>query len=284
MQSLGKADSPSAPLNSRWFNKHVKWFATKARKKWFAVLSENFWKPVPLCLPGYVQWATGPRAAQSREFYKNRAGAPKSLPKSCGPPILRECSWVSVTSSQGFLCGADTVFKLCYFLQVLKQNLQGPCTMWKCRVSCSKLMKISEQWLQSIKPRVGPFTARVPERDYESHIREASSGYFLYWFLSRKVLCLVTSITLYQWYPSHPQGQSCWGPFSSVLFSCSVMSNSLPSRGLQHARLPCPSLTPGACSNSCRSSRWCHPAISSSVVPFSSCLQSFPASSSFLRS
>ena len=51
--------------------------------------------------------------------------------------------------------------------------------------------------------------------------------------------------------------------------------------GLQHARLPCPSPTPRACSNSCPPSRWCHPTVSSSVVPFSSCLQSFPASGSF---
>ena len=51
--------------------------------------------------------------------------------------------------------------------------------------------------------------------------------------------------------------------------------------GLQHARPPCPSPTPGVHSNSCPSSRWCHPIISSSVVPFSSCLQSFPASRSF---
>ena len=66
--------------------------------------------------------------------------------------------------------------------------------------------------------------------------------------------------------------------FSSVQFSLSVVSNSLQPHGLQHARLPCPSPTPGTCSNSCQSSRWCHPTISSSVVPFSSCLQSFPAS------
>ena len=59
------------------------------------------------------------------------------------------------------------------------------------------------------------------------------------------------------------------------------MSNSLRSHGLQHTRLPCPSPTPGACSNSCPSSRWCHPTISSSVVPFSSCLLSFLASGSF---
>ena len=58
------------------------------------------------------------------------------------------------------------------------------------------------------------------------------------------------------------------------------MSDSLPPHGLQHARPPCPSPTPGACSNSCPLSRWCHPTISSSVSPFSSHLQSFPASGS----
>ena len=71
---------------------------------------------------------------------------------------------------------------------------------------------------------------------------------------------------------------------TSVQFSCSVMSNSLQPRGLQHTRLPCPSATPRAYSNSCLLSRWCHPNISSSVVPFSSCLQSFPASGSFQMS
>ena len=67
----------------------------------------------------------------------------------------------------------------------------------------------------------------------------------------------------------------------SVHFSCSVMSDSQWPHGQQHARLPCPSPTPGACSNSSPLSRWCHPTISSSVVPFSSLLQSFPASGSF---
>ena len=69
--------------------------------------------------------------------------------------------------------------------------------------------------------------------------------------------------------------------FNSVQFSHSVMSDSLQPHGLQHTRLPCPSPTPRACSNSCPSSRWCHPTISSSVVPFSSHLQSFPASGYF---
>ena len=67
-------------------------------------------------------------------------------------------------------------------------------------------------------------------------------------------------------------------------FSHSVMSDSLQPHGLQHARLPCLSWIPEACSNSCPSYQWCHPAISSSVIPFSSCLQSFPASGSFQMS
>ena len=62
------------------------------------------------------------------------------------------------------------------------------------------------------------------------------------------------------------------------------MSNSLQPHGLQHARLLCPSPIPRACSNSCPLSPWCHPTISSSVIPFSSCLQSFPASGSFSMS
>ena len=69
--------------------------------------------------------------------------------------------------------------------------------------------------------------------------------------------------------------------FSSVQFSQLVTSNSLWPHESQHARPPYPSQTPGAYSNSCPSSRWCHPAISSSVVPFSSCPQSLPASGSF---
>ena len=68
---------------------------------------------------------------------------------------------------------------------------------------------------------------------------------------------------------------------SSVQFSCSVMSYSLWPHGLQHIRPPYPSPTPGVSSNSSASSRWCHPTISSSVIPFSSHLQHFPASGSF---
>ena len=69
--------------------------------------------------------------------------------------------------------------------------------------------------------------------------------------------------------------------FQSVQFSCSVVSDSLRPHESQHARSPCPSPTLGVHSNSCPSSWWCHPAISSSVVPFSSCPQSLPVSGSF---
>ena len=68
------------------------------------------------------------------------------------------------------------------------------------------------------------------------------------------------------------------------MFSHQVVSDSLQRHGLQHTRLPYSSLSPGVCSNSCPLSQWCHPTISSFVIPFSSCLQSFPATGSFLMS
>ena len=72
--------------------------------------------------------------------------------------------------------------------------------------------------------------------------------------------------------------------YINIQFSLSVMFDSLWPHGLQHARPPCPSPTPGAYSNSCPLSQWCHPMISSSVIPFSSHLKSFPASGSFQMS
>ena len=89
----------------------------------------------------------------------------------------------------------------------------------------------------------------------------------------------------------HAHGQEEWNfnnaqenTFIFSQFSCSVVSDSLQPHGLQHARLPCPSPTLRAYSNSCPLSQWCHPTTSSSVVPFSSHLQSFPASGSFQMS
>ena len=72
-----------------------------------------------------------------------------------------------------------------------------------------------------------------------------------------------------------------WEQRKSVQFSFSVMSDSLQPHELQHSKLLCSSPTPRACSNSCPSSQWCHPTISSSVMPFSSCLQSFQESGCF---
>ena len=69
-----------------------------------------------------------------------------------------------------------------------------------------------------------------------------------------------------------------------LLFNHSVVSNSLWPYGLQHTRFPCSSPSPGACSNPCPLNQWCHPTMSSSVIPFSSCLNSFQASGSFLMS
>ena len=96
-----------------------------------------------------------------------------------------------------------------------------------------------------------------------------------------RILAYIPSITCYCASPVIVHSISL---YYSVQFSCSVESDSLLPHGLQHTRLPCPSPTPGACSNSCPLSWWCHPTISSSVVPISSCLQSFPASGSFQMS
>ena len=77
------------------------------------------------------------------------------------------------------------------------------------------------------------------------------------------------------------KNQAIYTKYSSVQFSRSVVSDSLGPHGLQHARLPCPSPTPRVYPNSRPLSRWGHPTISSSVIPFSSCLQPFPTSGSF---
>ena len=84
--------------------------------------------------------------------------------------------------------------------------------------------------------------------------------------------------------PSPCEGSYKESQFGSPQFSHSVVSDSLGSHGLQHSRLPCPSPTHRAYSNSCPLCRWCHRTISSSVIPFSSCLQSIPTSGSFQMS
>ena len=96
-------------------------------------------------------------------------------------------------------------------------------------------------------------------------------------------------VTRKKWHDSFQMLKDCefyvWWNYQSVSqFSRSVVSSSLQPHGLQFARLPCPSTTPGVYSNSCPSSQWWHPAISSFVIPLSSLLQSFPASGSFQMS
>ena len=113
-------------------------------------------------------------------------------------------------------------------------------------------------------------------------------GSFSHWNMEVMLDSLVFIDKIWWIYPcfSCDCQDTAWhrGSAFSVQFSCSVVSSSLRPRGLHYARLPCPSPTPGTYSNSCPLSQWCHPTISSSVIRFSSYLQSFPASGSFLMS
>ena len=104
------------------------------------------------------------------------------------------------------------------------------------------------------------------------HLPEGNKNTILKRYMHHHVHCSIIYNIQEAW--KQPQ-------LSSVQFSHSVVSNSLRPHEWQHARPPCPSQTPGIYSNSCPSSWWCHPAILSSVVPFSSCPQSLPASGSF---
>ena len=105
--------------------------------------------------------------------------------------------------------------------------------------------------------------------------------------LENSVDCIARGVTKsWTWlsdfhFQGHIKIKDIQSQFSSVQFSRSVESNSLPPHESQHARPPCPSPTPGVHSDSHPSSQWCHPAISSSVIPFSTCPQSLPASESF---
>ena len=122
------------------------------------------------------------------------------------------------------------------------------------------------------------------------------SGEFKFWWPVPRVFWDWASLERGTWHPCDARRPAwycyyfgCrlverWGEFSLVPFSRSVVSDSLWPHGLKHARLPCPSSTPKVHTNPCPLSQWCHPTISSSVICFSSCPQSFPASGSFLMS
>ena len=127
---------------------------------------------------------------------------------------------------------------------------------WKIAIPISTINKKKQaQWLYWLNQKSSMIV-------YKCTYEDSGTGYLksrLYWLL-------------------------CMGLFSSVQFSPSVVSNSLQPHGLQHTRPPSPSPTPIVYSNSCPLSWWCHPTISSSVIPLSFCLQSFPASGSFQMS
>ena len=116
------------------------------------------------------------------------------------------------------------------------------------------------------------------------------SNFLLLWFTDGKRIWSGIAVDHFlvpmNWYGIIPEFSSVQNSKNqnSVQFSHSVVSNSLLPHGLQHVRPPCSSPTPRVYSNSCPLSRWCHPTISSSVIPFSSPLQSFPASESFQMS
>ena len=125
----------------------------------------------------------------------------------------------------------------------------------------------------------GSVLCRVAVELYPARVLTFSPGALQAWLWPPLVLFVQAPLTLAHfltWFFSLSSDS-----VNSLQFSCSVLSNSLWPPGLQHTRLPCPSPTPRAYSNSCPSRRWCHATISSSVVPFSSRLQSFPASGSF---
>ena len=120
----------------------------------------------------------------------------------------------------------------------------------------------------------GVFQARILEWVAISSSRRSSP--------LRDQTCISSvSFTAGRFFTAEPLGKFVYIHIYMVQFSHSVVSNPLQPHESQHSRLPCPSPTPGVYPNPCPSTRWCRPAISSSVVPFSSCPQSFPASRSF---
>ena len=154
-------------------------------------------------------------------------------------------------------CGHCSIFHVCWHIE------------------CSTIKASSFRiWNSSAgvpSPPLALLIVRIPKAHLTLHSKTSGSrwGITLSW-LSRSIRPFLYSSSVY----------SCVF-FLSVQLIHSVMSDSLWPHGLQQTRLPCPSPTPGVYSNSCSLSWWCHPTISSSVVPFSSCPQSFPVSGSF---
>ena len=148
--------------------------------------------------------------------------------------------------------------------------------------------KIGDQWAKGNKRLKNSLSESTRERwESDCEIKEKLQQDLP--FQARRsglLCCLIIALGCFGWLeePDHSGSDSrvlSTTSLSSVQFSHSVVSNSLQPHGPHHAGPPCPSPTPGVYLNSCPLSRWCHPTISSSVVPFSSRLQSYPASGIF---
>ena len=158
-------------------------------------------------------------------------------------------------------------------------DLFQPCghcwVFWICwNIECSTLAAASFRiWNSSTgisSPSLALFVVMLPKSQLTSHSRMSGSR------------GVITPSWLSGTWRSFLHSSSVYSCLLFLISSASVRSNFFQPHELQHIRLPCPSPSLGACSNLCPSSWWCHPTISSSVVPFSSCSQSFPGSGSFL--
>ena len=164
----------------------------------------------------------------------------------------------------------DTITQICRW--------HHPCG--RKRRTKSLLMRVKESEKAGLKLNIQKTKIMVSSPITSWQI-DGSKHDFLSSVIIKMLLCLTASRHWINSGVSHSPAPSHVLRFSSAQFSRSVVSNYLQPHGLQHVRPPCPSPTPGACSNSCPLTQWCHATISSSVVPFSYCLQSFPASGSF---
>ena len=153
-----------------------------------------------------------------------------------------------------------------YSLETKAKNIRDGLPVFCKSVS----LVVNTRWLQIIVSGNSSGTLYQKTKAISLYVPLASSQHRCWSIPSQPDLTLKVTVT-----------QVILIQFSSVQFSCSIVSDSLRPHESQHARTPCPSPTSGVHSHSCPSSRWCHPAISSSVIPFPSCPQSLPASGSF---
>ena len=164
-------------------------------------------------------------------------------------------------------CGHWWVFQICWHIE---------CSTFMHYISGFEIAQLE-------LPPLALFVVMLPKAHLTSHSRMSGSRWVItpLWLSGswRSFLCSSSVYSCHVFLISSASVRSIW--FLFFQFSLSVVSYSLRPHEPQHARLPCPSPTPGAYSSSHPLSRWCHPTISSSVVPFSSRLQSFPASGSF---